>query len=203
MEVKSKVVFAMQCKSCLELLFSWGLTPELFRVLMEVQTYCPPTTKEATQLQTELQITVMNLVSYILSGLPFSAKDTHAISEIVQRTFLTVIDGQKASKLPKAQTVALALQVLGQFHWSHKQIWTIIPEFLAECVVRYLDDEDPAIRKEAVIAVSTLTLSPRRFNSSPIGNDSLGSQGSKSFGSGSGALGGENGESVRNSSMSR
>lgn len=122
----------------LEIMLAQGLSEALTQALSDLAHYIPPL------LQT-IQERLLNVLSVILSGQPFhhpsstSNKNTTLISSQIRD--LQTTDSHDT------EIIILALKTLGSFDFSGH----MLNEFVREYIVRYLEDDNSEVRKQAAI----------------------------------------------------
>ncbi|KAM0752153.1 FAT-domain-containing protein [Meredithblackwellia eburnea MCA 4105] len=135
----------------LDLMFAFGLSPSLHSALVQLGKDIPP-------LLPEIQERMLNLISIILSGEPFVQAGSPA--KHPQR------DGSNhLTEHRNETTIQLALEVLGTFNFKGIFQFGKVPsgpnsdpvehslsEFIRDCVVRYVEDDNADIRRAAALS---------------------------------------------------
>eukprot|EP01062_Namystynia_karyoxenos_P028013 TRINITY_DN2131_c0_g1_i1.p1 TRINITY_DN2131_c0_g1~~TRINITY_DN2131_c0_g1_i1.p1 ORF type:complete len:2623 (+),score=1020.62 TRINITY_DN2131_c0_g1_i1:162-7871(+) len=76
------------------------------------------------------------------------------VQERLLHALTRTLTGQAAGTQPRAEDVTRALTVCRMFELSRSGI----PEFVRGCVMRYLDDENPTLRKEAALTCACIVV---------------------------------------------
>lgn len=130
----------------LDLMFAYGLSEPLVLALKNLAHYIPP-------LKSTIQERLLDLLSSLLAGQPFR----HPGAPISVNSAVR-LNGPMSS-IPSAVheqkdpvMVTLALSTLGDFDFSGH----ILSEFIADCIVTYLEDDSPEVRLAAASTTSKL-----------------------------------------------
>ncbi|KAG1057434.1 hypothetical protein G6F43_000742 [Rhizopus delemar] len=128
----------------LELMFNCGLSEPLVSALSNIAERIKP-------LSPAIQERLLNVISIILSGQPYKqpgAPTSRNMIQTVERPLREagVNDGNDN------ETIVLALATLGSFDFSNH----VLNEFVRDCIVNYLDDDLPEIRKAAAVTCCQL-----------------------------------------------
>ncbi|KAF2071336.1 hypothetical protein CYY_007349 [Polysphondylium violaceum] len=131
-------------------MFAPGLTQVLTDSLKDLTIYLPT-------LIPHIQSKLLMLLSQVLANKPFSEPGAPS----PYRKSATPFQGVSLPQLGQnsdvdPQMIALALKTLGSFDFSKHNLL----EFVRECVVGYLDDDNPEIRREAAITCAQLMVRP-------------------------------------------
>ncbi|KIW08226.1 uncharacterized protein PV09_01154 [Verruconis gallopava] len=128
----------------LDPIFACGLSNSLTQALVDMAHYIPP----AKQV---IQEKLLDLLSQVLSGRPFiplgSPYHSTAIPQIWTRDHK-----DPATIEHKEAEIALALDTLGSFDFSGH----ILNEFVRDVAIRYVDADNPAIRRAAALTCCQL-----------------------------------------------
>ncbi|KPV75332.1 uncharacterized protein RHOBADRAFT_53323, partial [Rhodotorula graminis WP1] len=139
----------------LDLMFAYGLSPALEVALTQLGKDIPP-------LLPEIQERILNLVSQILAGEPFVQAGAPRRQQRLERALQL-----PAEQRDEAQ-IMLALEVLGTFNFRGVfQIHRTAPpseaddehslgEFVRDHVARYVDDDNPDIRRAAALSCCSI-----------------------------------------------
>eukprot|EP00026_Physarum_polycephalum_P000091 Phypoly_transcript_00091.p1 GENE.Phypoly_transcript_00091~~Phypoly_transcript_00091.p1 ORF type:complete len:2307 (+),score=451.47 Phypoly_transcript_00091:133-7053(+) len=122
--------------SLLQQMFSTGLCVPLIDSLRDLAVSLP-------NLAHQIQQKLLDLLSQILANKPFSKRLSGTFVNLQQ--LAPAMDHEH-------QLVSLALRTLGSFDFSKHNLL----EFVRECVVNYLGDTNPEIRRETVITCTKL-----------------------------------------------
>ncbi|CAG8540856.1 14593_t:CDS:10, partial [Acaulospora colombiana] len=125
----------------LDLMFACGLSEPLCQALMELAECIPP-------LLTNIQERLLNILSFTLSGQQFRPPGSPASEGHDIRRHL----GNQMSELKDSDTIVLALRTLGSFNFEGH----ILNEFVRDCVVRYLEQENNEVREAASLTCCQL-----------------------------------------------
>ncbi|KAF9435486.1 phosphatidylinositol kinase- protein kinase tor1 [Entomortierella beljakovae] len=120
----------------LELMFATGLTEPLRQSLTNISNCIPP-------LLQIIQDRLLNMLSMILSGQPY--KPLGAPSTRSGVTSSPVRRDVQPAEPKDADSIILALTTLGTFNFSGH----ILNEFVRDCCIPYLEDDNPDIRRSA------------------------------------------------------
>lgn len=134
-------------EALLDPIFACGLSGALTQALVDMAHYIPP-------VKPTIQEKLLDLLSRTLCGQPFQTlgHPTHGkgLPPIYTREVRDQRDPQHLEH--KEQEVALALHTLGSFDFSGH----ILNEFVRDVAIRYVDDDDPVIRKAAALTCCQL-----------------------------------------------
>ncbi|KAK4703758.1 serine/threonine-protein kinase mTOR, partial [Phenoliferia sp. Uapishka_3] len=132
----------------LDLMFAFGLSASLRSALVQLGKDIPP-------LLPEIQERMLNLLSVTLSGEPFTQAGAPTKA---------VLPKDGPIHLPETQsdqTTELALEVLGTFNFkgifqvgrtlASEPVDHSLSEFIRDCVVRYVENDNPDIRRAAAL----------------------------------------------------
>ncbi|KAI8062483.1 armadillo-type protein [Gongronella butleri] len=128
----------------LDLMFHCGLSEPLVAALSNIADRIKP-------LAPVIQDRLLNVISITLSGQPYKqpgAPTNRAMLQAVDRPQRDGVTGDGNYN----GMIALALKTLGSFDFSGH----VLNEFVRECIVNYLDDDHPEIRREAAITCCQL-----------------------------------------------
>ncbi|KAJ3311625.1 phosphatidylinositol kinase- protein kinase tor1 [Boothiomyces sp. JEL0838] len=126
----------------LDHMFAGGLTESLQKALVDLSTNIP-------QLLATIQERLLNMLSIILCSRPFSHPGAPSRLKQLNNSFIVKdlqLDGRDD------ELIILALQTLGAFDFKG----LALHELVRECAIVYLDDDNPVIRKSAVLTTSKL-----------------------------------------------
>ncbi|KAF8421355.1 armadillo-type protein [Terfezia claveryi] len=118
----------------LDLIFACGLSESLTQALVDLAHYIPP-------LLPIIQEKLLNMLSIVLSGRPFKPLGTGP-------------KDHKDGQTPEARNleITLALHTLGSFDFSGH----VLNEFVRDCVIRYVEDDNAEVRKAAALTCCQL-----------------------------------------------
>ncbi|KAI5794446.1 armadillo-type protein [Peziza echinospora] len=128
----------------LDLIFACGLSESLTQALVDLAHYIPP-------LLPIIQEKLLNMLSMCLSGRPFKPLGSPAnLPALTASQPKEYRDGQT----PEARNVeiTLALHTLGSFDFSGH----VLNEFVRDCVIKYVEDDNPEVRKAAALTCCQL-----------------------------------------------
>lgn len=125
----------------LDLMFACGLSEQLRQALTELAVFIPP-------LLPNIQERLLNMLSTMLSGQPFRPPGSPALEGNDLKRHL----GSQMSELKDVETITLALKTLGSFNFEGH----ILNEFVRDCVVRYLEQENHEVRGAAALTCCQL-----------------------------------------------
>ncbi|CAO3650716.1 unnamed protein product [Cunninghamella blakesleeana] len=128
----------------LELMFSCGLSESLVSALSNVADRIKP-------LSPVIQDRLLNVISITLSGQPYKQPGAPSNRNIIQTIDRPIREGTNNDTKDYA-VIALALKTLGSFDFSGH----VLNEFVRDCIVNYLDDDIPEIRKAAAVTCCQL-----------------------------------------------
>ncbi|BFZ53909.1 phosphatidylinositol kinase-related protein kinase tor1 [Savitreella phatthalungensis] len=122
----------------LDMMFASGLSEALARALVDLANYIPP-------LLASIQERLLNLIALILSGKPFRPPGSpHNQTASITREMR---EAYAASETRDAELVTLALTILGSFDFTNH----VLNEFVRDCVITYLEDDNAEVRKAAAL----------------------------------------------------
>ncbi|CAG8530152.1 16586_t:CDS:10 [Funneliformis mosseae] len=125
----------------MDLMFACGLSEPLRQALMDLARFIPP-------LLPNIQERLLNMLSITLSGQQFRAPGSPASEGPDLRRHLKT----DMSEMKDVETVTLALKTLGSFNFEGH----ILNEFVRDCVVRYLEQDNPEVREAAALTCCQL-----------------------------------------------
>ncbi|KAK0251290.1 phosphatidylinositol kinase- protein kinase tor1 [Friedmanniomyces endolithicus] len=129
-------------EALLDPIFACGLSEALTQALVDMAHYIPP-------VKGTIQEKLLDLLSRTLSGRPFQTlgHPTHGqgLPPIYTKEVRDQRDPQHQDH--KEQEIALALHTLGSFDFSGH----VLNEFVRDVAIRYVEDDDPIIRKAAAL----------------------------------------------------
>ncbi|CAG8465028.1 34810_t:CDS:10, partial [Racocetra persica] len=125
----------------LDLMFACGLSEQLRQALTELAIFIPP-------LLPNIQERLLNTLSMMLSGQPFRPPGSPAPEGNDLKRHL----GNQMSELKDVETITLALKTLGSFNFEGH----ILNEFVRDCVVRYLEQDNHEVRGAAALTCCQL-----------------------------------------------
>ncbi|KAI6250061.1 Serine/threonine-protein kinase tor2 [Erysiphe necator] len=132
-------------EALLDPIFACELTPKLTQALVDMAFYIPPVKKT-------IQIRLLDMISKVLCGEPFKPIGAPTSNSISSAPVVP-----KDSKDPLAfehrqSEVKLALNTLGSFEFSGY----VLNEFVRDVAIKYVEDENPEIRKAAALTCCQL-----------------------------------------------
>lgn len=128
----------------LDLIFYCGLSESLTQALVDLAHYIPP-------LLPTIQEKLLNMLSMVLSGRPFKSLGSPAnLATPSTSGSKEYKDGQSADA--RHVEITLALHTLGSFDFSGH----VLNEFVRDCVIRYVEDDHPEVRKAAALTCCQL-----------------------------------------------
>ena len=109
-----------------------------------------------TELHPQISSKLLDAISMVLQKKPFAETVDKSLEN--EKAGRAVTKGLKRTDSVgrSSDTLALALQTLGEFNFIGQPLLN----FVCECVVTFLEDPNPAIRKEAAASCSKLLLRP-------------------------------------------
>ncbi|KAK9433284.1 armadillo-type protein, partial [Lipomyces doorenjongii] len=139
----------------LDLMFACGLSEHLRTTLVDLATYIRP-------LLPTIQERLITIIAFSLSGRPFrvpgSPESTLPMLSDAAREYREAIlskDGPAANNdMKDTDLIALTMRILGTFDFTGYTF----NEFVRNCVITYLDDENPEVRKATALASCSLFL---------------------------------------------
>ncbi|RMY94467.1 hypothetical protein D0862_08960 [Hortaea werneckii] len=134
-------------EALLDPIFACGLSDALTQALVDMAHYIPP-------VKATIQEKLLDLLSRTLCGRPFQTlgHPTHGqgLPPIYTKEVRDQRDPQHQDH--KEQEIALALHTLGSFDFSGH----VLNEFVRDVAIRYVEDDDPNIRKAAALTCCQL-----------------------------------------------
>lgn len=134
-------------EALLDPIFACGLSDALTQALVDMAHYIPP-------VKSTIQEKLLDLLSRTLCGRPFQTlgHPTHGqgLPPIYTKEVRDQRDPQHLEH--KEQEIALALHTLGSFDFSGH----ILNEFVRDVAIRYVEDDEPIIRKAAALTCCQL-----------------------------------------------
>ncbi|KAH9825549.1 TOR1 phosphatidylinositol 3-kinase [Teratosphaeria destructans] len=134
-------------EALLDPIFACGLSDALTQALVDMAHYIPP-------VKPTIQEKLLDLLSRTLCGRPFQTlghpTQGQGLPPIYTREVRDQRDPQHLEH--KEQEIALALHTLGSFDFSGH----ILNEFVRDVAIRYVEDDDPIIRKAAALTCCQL-----------------------------------------------
>ncbi|ANB15187.1 phosphatidylinositol kinase-related protein kinase TOR1 [Sugiyamaella lignohabitans] len=133
-------------REILELIFASGLSDALVRCLTDFVMYIPP-------LQDTIRDRLLDILSLTLNGSPYRApgspNHSHNMNETAAREYreMTLAKDGLSSDMTENQLITLALTVLGLFNFKGRSL----SDFVKDCVIRYMEHDDPQVRKAAAL----------------------------------------------------
>ena len=128
----------------LELIFACGLSGSLTQALVDLSHYIPP-------LLPTIQEKLLNVLSVCLSGRPFKPLGSPAtLPALAPAQPKEYKDGQ--TQEARNMEITLALHTLGSFNFSGH----VLNEFVRDCVLRYVEDDNAEVRKAAALTCCQL-----------------------------------------------
>ncbi|KAI7861526.1 armadillo-type protein [Spinellus fusiger] len=138
-QVLTKYVYDM-----LDLMFNCGLSESLVSALSNIADRIHP-------LSGVIQARLLNVISITLSGQPYKQPGAPFNRNIIQTVERPLREGSVADTKDN-DIIVLALKTLGSFDFSNH----VLNEFVRDCIVNYLDDDLPEIRKSAAVTCCQL-----------------------------------------------
>lgn len=123
----------------LDIMFSCGLSEPLRKALVDLAHYIPP-------LLPTIQERLLNLLSMILSGKPFRPPGSPQKAQVGNSNVREVRDIH-TNESKDSELVTLALTTLGTFDFTNH----VLNEFVRDCVISYLEDDNAEVRKSAAL----------------------------------------------------
>jgi FKBP12-rapamycin complex-associated protein len=134
-------------EALLDPIFACGLSDALTQALVDMAHYIPP-------VKTTIQEKLLDLLSRTLCGQPFQMlghpTQGKGLPPIYTKEYRDQRDPQHQEH--KDQEIALALHTLGSFDFSGH----VLNEFVRDVAIRYVEDDDPTIRKAAALTCCQL-----------------------------------------------
>ncbi|WPH02862.1 Hypothetical protein R9X50_00573000 [Acrodontium crateriforme] len=134
-------------EALLDPIFACGLSKALTQALVDMAHYIPP-------VKATIQEKLLDLLSRTLCGRPFQTlgHPTHGqgLPPIYTKEIRDQRDPQHFDH--KDQEISLALHTLGSFDFSGH----VLNEFVRDVAIRYVEDDDPTIRKAAALTCCQL-----------------------------------------------
>lgn len=127
----------------LDPIFACGLSEALTQAMVDMAHYIPPA-------RPTIQEKLLDLLSKVLSGRPFSPLGSPNNNAILSNLHRDAKD--PAVNEQKEANIAHALQTLGSFDFSG----FILNEFVRDVAIRYVEDDNPTIRKAAALTCCQL-----------------------------------------------
>lgn len=127
----------------LSLLFNCPLSDSLTQALVDLAHYIPP-------LLPQIQEKLLNMLSLVLSGRPFKPLGSPAELQSTQQPLKETRDTSGSDV--KDPEIILALHTLGSFDFTGR----ILNEFVRDCVIKYVEDDNPETRKAAALTCCQL-----------------------------------------------
>lgn len=132
-------------EALLDPIFACGLSEALTQALVDMAHYIPP-------VKSTIQEKLLDLLSRTLCGQPFQT-----LGHPTKGQGLPPIYPKEARDQPQHQErstaeIALALHTLGSFDFSGH----VLNEFVRDVAIRYVEDDDPAVRKAAALTCCQL-----------------------------------------------
>ncbi|KAI8098676.1 armadillo-type protein [Halteromyces radiatus] len=128
----------------LDLMFNCGLSESLVSALSNIADRIKP-------LSHVIQGRLLNVISVTLSGQPYKQPGAPTNRNIIQTVERPLREGT-VNDTKDNYIIVLALKTLGSFDFSSH----ILNEFVRDCIVNYLDDDMPEIRKAAAVTCCQL-----------------------------------------------
>ncbi|CAO3668466.1 unnamed protein product [Umbelopsis vinacea] len=128
----------------LDLMFNCGLSDPLVQAMKSLAENIKP-------LLPTIQDRLLNIISLTLSGQPYKAPGAPAIRNTTQAVERPLRDATTGDT-KDVETIVLALTTLGSFDFTNH----VLNEFVRDCIVSYLEDDVPDIRKAAAVTCCQL-----------------------------------------------
>ncbi|KAK3046508.1 phosphatidylinositol kinase-related protein kinase tor1 [Extremus antarcticus] len=134
-------------EALLDPIFACGLSDALTQALVDMAHYIPP-------VKSTVQEKLLDLLSRTLCGQPFQTLGHPTHGKGLPPIFTKDVRDQRDPQHHdhKEQEIALALHTLGSFDFSGH----ILNEFVRDVAIRYVEDDDPIIRKAAALTCCQL-----------------------------------------------
>lgn len=134
-------------EALLDPIFACGLSDALTQALVDMAHYIPP-------VKSTIQEKLLDLLSRTLCGQPFQTlghpSQGKGLQPIYNKEWRDQRDPQHLEH--KDHEIALALHTLGSFDFSGH----VLNEFVRDVAIRYVEDDDPIIRKAAALTCCQL-----------------------------------------------
>ncbi|KAK6543250.1 phosphatidylinositol kinase- protein kinase tor1, variant 2 [Orbilia ellipsospora] len=127
----------------LSLIFNCPLSDTLTQALVDLAHYIPP-------LLPQIQEKLLNMLSLVLSGKPFKPLGSPGDQLSTQQSLKEAREVNGSDT--KDSEIILALHTLGSFDFTGR----ILNEFVRDCVIRYVEDDNPEVRKAAALTCCQL-----------------------------------------------
>ncbi|KAF2860296.1 TOR1 phosphatidylinositol 3-kinase [Piedraia hortae CBS 480.64] len=136
-------------EALLDPIFACGLSDALTQALVDMAHYIP-------SIRPSIQEKLLDLLSRVLCGRSFASLGHPTLSQNLPPIFTKEIREQRdpQHQEQKTQEIALALHTLGSFDFTGH----IMNEFVRDVAIRYVEDDDPAIRKAAALTCCQLVV---------------------------------------------
>ncbi|PSK55906.1 hypothetical protein B9Z65_4784 [Elsinoe australis] len=134
-------------EALLDPIFACGLSEALTQALVDMAHYIPP-------VRQVIQEKLLDMLSRVLCGRAFQLPGQPGHSEALPPIYTKDVRERDPVNLGdhKQQEVRLALQTLGSFDFSGH----VLNEFVHDVAIRYVDDDDSLIRKNAALTCCQL-----------------------------------------------
>ena len=134
-------------EALLDPIFACGLSDALTQALVDMAHYIPP-------VQSTIQEKLLDLLSRTLCGQPFLSLGHPTQGKGLPPIYTKDVRDQRDPQHQehKDQEIALALHTLGSFDFSGH----VLNEFVRDVAIRYVEDDDPIIRKAAALTCCQL-----------------------------------------------
>lgn len=134
-------------EALLDPIFACGLSDALTQALVDMAHYIPP-------VKSTIQEKLLDLLSRTLCGQPFQTLGHPTLGQGLPPIYTKDVRDQRDPQHyeHKEQEIALALHTLGSFDFSGH----VLNEFVRDVAIRYVEDDDPIIRKAAALTCCQL-----------------------------------------------
>ncbi|KAK4570311.1 phosphatidylinositol kinase- protein kinase tor1 [Recurvomyces mirabilis] len=134
-------------EALLDPIFACGLSDALTQALVDMAHYIPP-------VKSTIQEKLLDLLSRTLCGRPFQTLGHPTQGQGLPPIYTKDVRDQRDPQHQdhKEQEIALALHTLGSFDFSGH----VLNEFVRDVAIRYVEDDDPVIRKAAALTCCQL-----------------------------------------------
>lgn len=134
-------------EALLDPIFACGLSEALTQALVDMAHYIPP-------VKSTIQEKLLDLLSKTLCGQPFQSLGHPTQGKGPPMIYTKEIRDQRDPQHleHKDQEISLALDTLGSFDFSGH----VLNEFVRDVAIRYVEDDDPSIRKSAALTCCQL-----------------------------------------------
>lgn len=132
-------------EALLDPIFACELSPKLTQALVDMAFYIPTVTQT-------IQERLLDMLSKVLCGEPFKPLGAPTSNSIAAAPIITKDSKDPAAYEHRKAEIKLALNTLGSFDFSGH----VLNEFVRDVAIKYVDDEDGAIREAAALTCCQL-----------------------------------------------